>query len=302
VDRHFKETRARSGVTLFDRREGYLKCATFLRSGGVVGVLVDQYAGLPGTWMPFFKRLTSTSTLAALLAQRAGVDIVPISINTTGLAKWHVTISMPISRGDDVEILTARINEELEKEIEASPADWLWSHNRWKTPRWMFLFTKNERRVFYPPTFDPNSLIPYRILIRSPEDLKEAKASAPAALAIKRGRPDAHITMVAPKALEAFWKDAEGVDEILAIAPGESAGDVANKIKGFGRFDVGILFSKTFRAALEMWQGGVPYRVGPPHRFLLNDWANSKGLGDPPETGAWRYGRIAEAVGAKLPE
>ena len=201
VDRHFKVTRALSGVTLFDRREGYLKCVDFLRSGGAVGVLVDQYAGLPGTWMPFFKRLTSTSTLAALLAQRAGVDIVPISINTTGLAKWHVTISMPIPREADTEILTAKINEELEKEIEASPADWLWSHNRWKTPRWVFLFTRGGRRVFYPPAFDPASLIPYRILIRSPDELEEAKASAPAALAIKLGRPDAHVTMVAEEAL-----------------------------------------------------------------------------------------------------
>ncbi|MGB8352758.1 MAG: hypothetical protein WCD79_02635 [Chthoniobacteraceae bacterium] len=302
VDRHFKVTRARSGVTLFDRREGYLKCAAFLRSGGAVGVLVDQYAGLPGTWMPFFKRLTSTSTLAALLAQRANVDIIPISINTIGTAKWHVTISMPIPRDNDVEILTARINEELEKEIEASPADWLWSHNRWKTPRWMFLFTKNGRRVFYPPDFDPASLIPYRIMIRSPEDLEEAKASAVAALAIKRGRPDAYLTIVAPEALETFWKDAEGIDEVLAFGPEESVRDVAQKIKGLGRFDVGILFSKTFRAALETWRGGVPYRIGPPHRFLLNDWANSQGLEDPPENGPGRYKRIAEAIGAVMPD
>ena len=301
VDRHFKESRARSGVTLFDRREGYLKCVDFLRSGGAVGVLVDQYAGLPGTWMPFFNRLTSTSTLAALLAKRAGVDIVPVSINTVGLARWRVAISMPIpTAGEDVEILTARVNTELEREISASPADWLWSHNRWKTPRWVFLFSRSGRRVFYAPEFDMAKLIPYRILIRMADGEEEAKASVPAVRSIKLGRPDAHVTVVVDQSLAEFWKNISEVDEVLAVGAGESAGDVGRKIKNLGRFDAGILFSPAFRAALELWLGGVSYRVGPPRRLLLNDWRNSPGLRNPPARGVERYRRITDGAGAAL--
>jgi lauroyl/myristoyl acyltransferase len=300
VDRHFKEGRANSGVTLFDRREGYLKCVAFIRAGGAVGVLVDQYAGLPGTWMPFFRRLTSTSTLAATLAERAGTDVVPIAITTTGIARWHVAVSMPLPRNENPEILTAAINKELESQIRKSPPDWLWSHNRWKTPRWVFLFTRSGRRVFYPPDFDPSTLIPYRILVRAPDGLEEAKASVPALLAIKGGRPDAHVTVVTGEETAEFWKNVAGTDGVIPIAAGESAREAGEKIKNAGRFDVGVLFSADRRAALEIYHGDVPYRIGPPHRFRLNDWKNAPGKKAPPERGEERYNRIAQAIGAHM--
>ena len=298
VDRHFKETRARFGVTLFDRREGYLKCVAFIRAGGAVGVLVDQYAGLAGTWMPFFRRLTSTSTLAATLALRSDTDIVPIAIRTTGVARWHVVVSSPVKSDADAEVFTARINRELEKQIAAAPADWLWSHNRWKTPRWGFLFSRSGRRIFYPPDFDHASLIPYRIIVRAPDEMSEAELSQAAVRAIKRGRPDVNLTLVAPEAQADFWKNIADVDAFISFAPEESVRDVADKIKNAGRFDAGILFSPARRAAVEFWRGGVPYRIGCPNRFVLNDWANPPGMSDPPARGAERYRRIAEAVGA----
>ena len=150
VNQHFNNSRARFGLTLFDRREGYWSSAAFLKSGGVVGVLADQFAGVAGTWMPFFGRLTSTSTLAAVLAQRAGVELVPITFNTTGVARWHVVVGNPLAKGTTPEIATAAVNRELERQIAASPADWLWSHDRWKTPRLGFLLTASHRRVFFP--------------------------------------------------------------------------------------------------------------------------------------------------------
>lgn len=298
VDRHFKESRARSGVTLFDRREGYWKCLTFLREGGSVGVLVDQYAGMPGTWMPFFRRLTSTSPLAATMAIRTDVSVVPIAVYTTGLARWRFTVSLPLEKEDDVEKLTAKINRELERQIAASPADWLWSHNRWKTPRWVFLFTLAKQRVYFPPGFNRGTLIPYRILVRSVDDLEEAKISLRAVQAIKRGRPDLHLTMVAGGAAADFWKTVAEVDEVIVAGPGESVWAVAKKIKNAGRFDVGILLAPMRRVALEAYLGGVPYRIGAPRRFLLNNWENPPGRSDPPERGAERYRRIAEAAGA----
>ena len=132
VDRHFKKCRERAGLTLFNRREGFWKVLSFLESGGVLGVLTDQHAGLSGTPMPFFGREASTSTLAAALAERAGVAIVPISMKTTGLGRWHVSVGHPFPKTDFPEAATALINRELERQIAESPSDWLWSHNRWK--------------------------------------------------------------------------------------------------------------------------------------------------------------------------
>jgi lauroyl/myristoyl acyltransferase len=300
VDRHFKKGRSRSGVSLFDRREGYWKAIEFVQAGGALGVLADQYAGTPGTWMPFFRRLTSTTTLPAAMAQRAGVPIVPILIRTTGAARWKVSALPPIDSSDDADAVTARINRVFEKEIAAAPADWLWSHNRWKTPRWGFLLAASARRVYFPRDFDRTTLLPHRIVIRVPDDDGEAKLSAPAVKAVKMGRPDSEVTVVAPEAMAGFWKGAPGVDAVIAVAPGASALETGKKIRSAGRFDVALLFSSRRHAAWEMVFGGIPVRTGPPRRWLLNGWANPPGLSDPPLQGAARYRRIALAAGARM--
>jgi len=300
VDRHFTASRARSGVTLFDRRDGYWKSVAFLESGGVVGVLADQYAGTPGTWLPFFNRLTSTSTLPAALAQRAGVEVLPVVINTTGLARWHVSVGYPLPKSSDPEPLTAAINRELEKQITASPADWLWSHNRWKTAKHGFLLAASNRRLFLPPGYDRSKLLPYRVLVRSVEDPVEAEISIPAVRAIKRSRPDAEVTLVVPESLFEFWKGIAEVDRVIPFSTQESAGTVAKKIAQAGWFDVGILLPDSRRAALEMFLAGVPCRLGAPRRWFLNHWANPPGLQDPPANGEERYRRIAGAAGAAV--
>lgn len=300
VDRHFRESRAKRGVTLFDRREGYLKCVAFIKEGGGVGVLVDQYAGVPGTWMPFFRRITSTSTLAATLALRAGADVLPISVMTTGIARWHLKVSRPIPRDPDLEGLTYRINQVLEEQIKESPADWLWSHDRWKTPKWGSLFTRNGRRLYYPPGFDKSTLIPYRIVVRSVDDVEEAKVSQEAMIAIKDGRPDAHLTVIAGREAAAFWKTVPQVDEVLVVQPGDTPEDVGHKIRERERFEIGVLFSPERDAALELYYGKVPYRYGPPYRRGLTTWENPPGKLIPPDRGPERYRRIAQQMGALM--
>lgn len=300
VNRHFNKSRARLGVALFDRKEGLWNSVAFLESGGVLGVLADQYAGVSGTWMPFFGRLTSTSTLAAALAHRVGVELVPVAIKTTGLARWHVSVGHPLPKGGTPEISTAAVNSELEKQIAASPADWLWSHDRWKTPRFGFLLAASNRRVFFPPAFRLSELASYRILVRSVDDPSEAGLSVPAVRAIKNGRPDAHVTVVAAEGMEKFWKGIPEVDEVIPFSAGEGPWAVAGKIARTEGYQVGILLPGTFRAALEMALAGVPYRFGPPARFLLNEWRNPPGIPDPDATGEERYRRIAGAAGAAV--
>lgn len=302
VNQHFNKSRARMGITLFDRKEGFWNAVSFLELGGVLGVLADQYAGVSGTWMPFFGRLTSTSTLAAALAQRVGVEIVPVVITTTGLARWHVVVGNPLGKGDSPESMTATINQELERQITASPADWLWSHDRWKTPHFGFLLTASKRRVFVPPRFHHAQLVPYRIVVRSVDDPTEAKLTIPAVQAIKRGRPDVHLTIVSTELLATLWKTVVEVDEVLSFSPIETPLRVARTIARSGPYDVGVLLSAKSRSALEMLLAGVPYRLGPPARFFLNTWRNPPGQSDPESQGAERYQRIVAATGAAIQE
>ena len=55
IDAEVRQDRARLGLELFERKEGFVKACQFMREGGAVGVLVDQHAGDAGLWCPLFR-------------------------------------------------------------------------------------------------------------------------------------------------------------------------------------------------------------------------------------------------------
>jgi len=273
IDADVRRDRARLGLELFERKEGFVKACQFMREGGAVGVLVDQHAGDAGLWCPFFGRLASTSTLAATLALRTDAWLVPAAVYTDGVARWRCAILGQMKpHGQDANTITLRINEMLEDQIRRAPEDWFWVHNRWKTPKPKFLLTSYKRGVLLPHGFGPErTLQPFRILIRASNWLGDAIMSAPAVRAIKRGRRDARVTILTPAKLAALWKTVAEVDEVIEIEPGESVFAVAKKIRR--EFDAAILFPNSLRVALEAWLAGIPRRVGYPghrRRWLLD--------------------------------
>jgi len=301
IDRFLREMRAQAEITLFERKEGFLRCNDFLRAGGAIGVLVDQSAGYAGLWTPLFGRLASCSTLAASLAIRTDVPVVPIAIYTRGLARWTVVASEPLPQNpaDDVEELTARINRQLEQQILRSPADWLWSHNRWKPLRPHFLFARDQRRFFLPTDSDPKTLEPFRLLLESPATLAQAEASLPAVRAIKNGRPDLRLTIRTPSALADFWTSGGEVDEVLRCDDG--GGLSFSRIRTLRDFDAAMVFAPSFVRAFELWRAGVPIRIGP--RDTPGSWFYNQYLppaGSDTEDPVLTYLRIAQSVGANI--
>ena len=260
-DKHIKNLRVRLGLVPFDRRRGFREPITFLRRGGVACVLVDQHAGDGGIWTPLFGRLASTSPLAATMASRTGAPLIAVAVYTIGRARWRLVVSDPLPRDtSDPGLLTAEINQALEKEIRVSPADWFWVHDRWKTPDPGFLLAHYKRGIALPPGFPTSRLKRFRILIRSPNWLGDAVMSAPAVRAIKAGRADAHITILTPAKLADFWKTMPEVDEVLPIRPREGLLSVARKIGS--RFEAAFVFPNSVRTGLEVLLAGVPRRIG----------------------------------------
>ena len=278
-DQHVKAARARFGLVPFDRRRGFSEPIKFLREGGIAGVLVDQHAGDGGMWTPLFGRLASTSPLAATMALRTGSPLVAVAVYTTGRARWRLAVSDPLPRETtNPDQLTAEINLALEREVRVSPADWFWMHDRWKIPEPNFLLVDYKRGVTLPPGFPASRLKPFRILIRSTNWLGDAVMSAPAVRAIKGGRPDAHVTVLAPAKLADFWKTMPEVDEVLSIQRGEGLLSVAAKIGH--RFEAAFVFPNSVRTGLEVWLAGVPRRIGyrrPWRGRAINDF-----VADPP--------------------
>ena len=259
IDRHVREARSRFGLEVFERSEGFGKAIELLRSGGGVGILMDQHAGDGGLWTPFFGRLASTTPLPALLARRTQATLMGFAVHTDGFARWRAVAEPPIEgTGESIQKLTACGNEILEKQVRRAPEDWFWVHNRWKTPRPNFLLARYKRGVFLP---DAVELKPFRILIRSSNWLGDAVMSIPAVRAIKNGRPDARVSIAVPERLAALWKIVPEVDEIIAL-PSKSVVAAARLFRRRPPFDVAILFPNSLRSALEVFLAGIPRRVG----------------------------------------
>lgn len=308
IDAEVRRDRARLGLVVFERKEGFAAPTKFVREGGAIGVLIDQHAGDAGLWCPFFGRLASTSTLAATLALRTDSVLVPAAVYTDGVARWRCVIRPQVkAREFTAEGITKWTGKVLEKQIRANPSDWFWVHNRWKLPRPKFLLATYKRGVSIPSAFaEGETLKPFRILIRSTNWLGDAVMSIPAVRAIKRGRPDAHVTILTPAKLADLWKEVAEVDEVIAIESGDSVFSVAKTIRR--DFDAAVVFPNSLRSALEVWLAKIPRRVGfPGHRraWLLNQVFRGKkkkknARPEPPKHQVHHYLALAEFIGADI--
>jgi lipopolysaccharide heptosyltransferase II len=300
LDQFVRQRRARFGVELFDRSEGFQEAIRLLRGGGMIGILSDQHAGDHGLWTPFFRRLASTSPLPALLCKRTGAALVAASLYTAGAGKWRMTFSPAFDLPDDsVQSLTAKTNDVIAGEIRRAPEDWFWVHNRWKTPQPNWLLAKYKRGIFIPGTVESKDLKPFRIFIRGSNWLGDNVISIPAVRAIKRGRPDAHVTVLAPEKIAAVWRVVPEVDEVISLGR-KSLWRAVGLIRGLPRFDAGMVFPNSFRVAFELWLAGVPRRVGYAghgRRWLLNQIVRQSEHKGPPPHQAEHYVDIARSLG-----
>jgi heptosyltransferase-2 len=302
LDRFVRRQRARFGVELFDRSEGFQEAIRLLRGGGMIGILSDQHAGDHGMWTPFFGRLASTSPLPGLLCKRTGAALVVASLFTDATGKWRITFSRPCDLpNDSVQLLTAKANEMIADEIRRAPEDWFWVHNRWKTPRPNWLLSKYKRGLFIPETIGPKNLKPFRILIRGSNWLGDSVISIPAVRAIKHGRPDAHVTVLTPEKVAAVWRLVPEVDAVMSLGR-KSLWHAVRLLRREPRFDAGIVFPNSLRGALELWLGGIPRRVGYPghhRRWLLNQLVRQGERKGPPPHQSEHYLDIARSLGAE---
>jgi heptosyltransferase-2 len=303
IDEHVRKLRARAGVEMFDRKEGFQKAIELLRGGGALGILSDQHAGDQGLWVPFFRRLASTTPLPALLAKRTKAALVAIAFYTSGAARWRIVIGPVLeTKSESVEALTAQANELIADQIRQAPEDWFWVHNRWKTPRPNFLLSGYKRGVYLPVQMQPEQLKPFRILIRASNWLGDSVMSVPAVCAIKRGRPDAHVTVAAPEKIAAVWKLIPEVDEIVSL-PGHSLFSNVRLLRREGPFDAAVLFPNSLRVALEAWLSGIPRRVGYGGHFrswFLNQIVRKRLKPAPLEHQSIHYLHIARDLGAEV--
>ncbi len=117
--------------------QGAKKIMSVLKSGGNLGILVDQKMN-DGIAVPFFGRDAMTAPALATFALKYKCNVVPGRIERLGRsARFRITIHPPMelpNSGDrqaDTLALMTRVNAMLEDWIRERPEQWLWLHKRW---------------------------------------------------------------------------------------------------------------------------------------------------------------------------
>ena len=306
LDAHVRRNREKLGYVLFDRSKGFSEPMKFLRTGTTtLGVLVDQHAGDKGTWCPFFDRLASTTSLPALMALRCDTPLLPIAIYDRGPGRWSLVIYPPVDSGEatpTTEGITAALNLAIERAIRRAPHNWFWVHNRWKTPEPDFLLSNYRRGVIFPVGYDHSRLQSFNLIVRSPNWLGDACMAFPAVRALKAGRPDLRLTILAPAKLRELWASLPEVDDIICIESGDGVRTVARRIRDKNtRYDAAVLTTNSTRSTLELWLAKIPRIVGYRGSLrsrLVHQIVSEPDHGKPPEHHARRYLRLAEKCGA----
>lgn len=129
---HYVKAISGIGTPLFARgKRGMADMIRFLRSGGMLGLLIDQRM-IRGERLTFFGQEALTALSAAELALKYDALVVP----TYGIRKpdglnFDIVIEAPIPHGT-AEEMTQALNNSLEAVVRQNMGQWFWIHRRWK--------------------------------------------------------------------------------------------------------------------------------------------------------------------------
>jgi len=106
-----------------------------LKRGEAIGLLPDQVPSRgEGEWAGFFGRPAYTMTLAGRLAESSGATVLIAYSERLPHGQGYVIHVEPLAL-DFAAPVPQQVNAALERVIRACPAQYLWSYNRYKTPR-----------------------------------------------------------------------------------------------------------------------------------------------------------------------
>src|SRR5699024_10724365 len=134
IDRAMHAGRLAHGGELFERGDlrGLLRA---LRRGKTVWYAPDQaYLGPRSAEVPFFGVPAPTNTATARIASASRAPVLPFFVERLADGNYLIRIEAPLADfpQGDATADAARVNAALEAGILRSPAQYLWSHDRFK--------------------------------------------------------------------------------------------------------------------------------------------------------------------------
>lgn len=140
LNRILVQQREKSGLINLSRDGAARRMMQWMRGGKMLGVLIDQDTDVESEFVDVMGRQARTPIAPMLLAQRVGAAIVPMATYRQPDGRHVIDIRPEIELvPDNGTRETRRANLTLcSKAIEAfileHPEQWVWMHERWKTP------------------------------------------------------------------------------------------------------------------------------------------------------------------------
>lgn len=136
VNTEINRLRSLTSVIPYDKDRAIRGVYAAVKNRGIAAILLDQWAGPDGVWIPFFGKETSTTTIAVRFAQKTKALIIPSFCIRVRPGRYKL-ICLPELKVEDetreTEIaMTQKLNEILEEKIREYPEQWIWGHRRWK--------------------------------------------------------------------------------------------------------------------------------------------------------------------------
>ena len=132
----FREARQWSGHTLIGREQSMLKLMRAVRRNGGVGMLIDLAlnVNLPGAIIRAFGRKMHVTVLHALLHERTGIPLVPLTNTPHPDGTCTVTAHEPLefAPGSTHQEIAQGVWDWFEPLIRQRPELWLWNYKHWR--------------------------------------------------------------------------------------------------------------------------------------------------------------------------
>ncbi|HEX2531082.1 MAG TPA: lipid A biosynthesis acyltransferase [Burkholderiaceae bacterium] len=124
-------------VKIFSRSQGIKPIIRAMRAGLPFFMLPDMDFGVQDAeFVPFFGTPAATLTAPARIAAATGARVIPvIATFLPNYCGWKVTFypAWEDYPGDDISAATRRMNAFIEERILEAPAEYFWTHKRFKT-------------------------------------------------------------------------------------------------------------------------------------------------------------------------
>ena len=112
---------------------GVRESLKLFKKGYSIALMLDQRVS-EGIRVNFFNEPALTTTIPAQFVKKFKCKIVPIYIERYNKFYFKLKIKKPIlfNENEGEENITLKLNKIIEEMIISNPAQWIWSHNRWK--------------------------------------------------------------------------------------------------------------------------------------------------------------------------